>query len=128
MTHSFSINGQAPVYMPINSLNEHELLNRITTRLRKSLELQDILDSTVEEVRAFLGTDRVKIYQFQPDHHGLVIAESLNAEHLPPLHGLNFPADDIPPLCQGTVFAGSTTHNCRFRSARYRRQSTPYDR
>jgi len=37
--------------------------NRITSRIRKSLELQEILTTTALEVRS-LGTDRVKIYRF----------------------------------------------------------------
>jgi light-regulated signal transduction histidine kinase (bacteriophytochrome)/CheY-like chemotaxis protein len=85
---------------PSSNLTQQVLLHRIATRIRQSLELQEILSTTVAEVRAFLGTDRVKIYQFQPDGHGLVIAESLNKDHLPPLLGLNFPADDIPPYAR----------------------------
>jgi light-regulated signal transduction histidine kinase (bacteriophytochrome)/ActR/RegA family two-component response regulator len=50
----------------------------------------------VTAVRDFLATDRVKIYQFQPDLHGFVIAEALNGDRLPSLLDLHFPADDIP--------------------------------
>lgn len=81
-------------------LTQQTLLNRITNRIRQSLDLQEILSSTVAEVRAFLGTDRVKIYQFQPDGHGLVLAESINEHRLPSLLGLHFPADDIPPYAR----------------------------
>ncbi|MEM9452453.1 MAG: GAF domain-containing protein [Cyanobacteria bacterium P01_E01_bin.6] len=80
--------------------NQQELLNRISNRIRQSLELQEILDPTVNEVRSFLGTDRVKVYQFQPDDHGVVIAESLAPDRLPSLLGLHFPADDIPPYAR----------------------------
>ncbi|MBE9193282.1 EAL domain-containing protein [Gloeocapsopsis crepidinum LEGE 06123] len=73
------------------------VLNRITSRIRKSLELQEILTTTVEEVRAFLNTERVKIYRFHPDGSGEVIAESIHGKRLPSLLGLHFPADDIPP-------------------------------
>ncbi|MGL4378780.1 MAG: hypothetical protein ACRCT1_20250, partial [Microcoleaceae cyanobacterium] len=58
------------------SLDQVSLLHRITDRIRQSLELQDILKATVGEVRSFLGTDRVMIYQFNPDSSGKVIAES----------------------------------------------------
>ncbi len=81
-------------------LTQEIFLHRIANRIRQSLELQEILSATVAEVRSFLGTDRVKIYQFQPDTHGLVIAESIQEERLPPLLGLNFPADDIPPYAR----------------------------
>jgi light-regulated signal transduction histidine kinase (bacteriophytochrome) len=78
-------------------LDEGALLNRMTNRIRQSLELQEILSATVKEVRSFLGTDRVKIYRFQPDGSGQVIAESIHKSRLPSLLGLFFPAQDIPP-------------------------------
>ena len=78
------------------SLDQASLLHRITDRIRQSRELQDILKATVAEVRSFLGTDRVMIYQFNPDSSGKVIAESIDAGGLPSLLVLNFPADDIP--------------------------------
>jgi light-regulated signal transduction histidine kinase (bacteriophytochrome) len=83
-------------YSPGEPLAQQALLHRIANRIRQSLEVQEILTTTVAEVRAYLGTDRVKIYQFQPDGHGVVIAESLQNDSLPSLLGLHFPADDIP--------------------------------
>ncbi len=78
-------------------LDREVLLQRITQRIRNSLELQEILDATAAETRLFLGVHRVKIYRFNPDHSGTVIAEAVEAERLPSLLGLTFPADDIPP-------------------------------
>ncbi len=72
------------------------LLHRIANRIRQSLELKEILNAMVAEVRDYLGTDRVKVYQFNPDYSGLVIAESINNNRLPSLLGLHFPTDDIP--------------------------------
>lgn len=80
----------------LRPLTQQALLNRITNRIRRSLDLHDILSATVAEVRAFLDTDRVKVYKFCPDGHGLVISESICEGRLPPLLGLHFPADDIP--------------------------------
>jgi light-regulated signal transduction histidine kinase (bacteriophytochrome) len=73
------------------------VLNRMTNRIRQSLELQEILSATVTEVRAFLDTDRVKVYRFEPDGVGQVIAESVCQNRLPSLLNLHFPAGDIPP-------------------------------
>jgi light-regulated signal transduction histidine kinase (bacteriophytochrome) len=73
------------------------LLRRITNRIRQSLELEDIITATTNEVRSLLGTDRVMIYQFHDDGSGQVIAEAIYEHRLPSLLGLNFPADDIPP-------------------------------
>jgi two-component system NtrC family sensor kinase len=76
---------------------QDNLLHRITTCIRQSLQLQEILHATVTEVRSFLKTDRVMVYRFHPDEHGEVIAEALQNQQLPALVGLHFPADDIPP-------------------------------
>jgi len=73
------------------------LLERIANRIRRSLELPEILSATAAELQSFLGTDRVKIYKFHSDGSGEVIAESINGNRLPSLLGLHFPADDIPP-------------------------------
>ena len=72
------------------------LLHRTIDRIRQSLELSVILSSTVAEVRAFLHTDRVKVYQFDADGSGEVVAESVNLTKLPSLLGQHFPAEDIP--------------------------------
>jgi PAS domain S-box-containing protein len=72
------------------------LLHRMINRIRQSLELSEILKTTVAEVRIFLKTDRVKIYRFHPDGSGEVVAESIKDQCLPSLLGHNFPASDIP--------------------------------
>ncbi|PMB51324.1 GAF domain-containing protein [Fischerella thermalis CCMEE 5201] len=81
---------------PLQLQHRQDLLHRITLRIRQSLELQEILETTATEVRSLLGTDRVKIYRFHADGSGEVIAESIHGDRLPSLLGLNFPADDIP--------------------------------
>ena len=72
------------------------LLHRMMNRIRQSLELPAILTGTVAEVRTFLETDRVKVYRFDADGSGEVVAESVAEECLPSLLGQHFPADDIP--------------------------------
>ncbi len=82
--------------MSRSTLEQEILLNRITNRIRNSLELQEILSTTAREIRSFLGSDRVKVYRFESDGSGEVIAESINGDNLPSLLGLHFPASDIP--------------------------------
>ncbi|MEH1846132.1 MAG: ATP-binding protein [Nostoc sp.] len=79
---------------PIDSLET--LLHRMMNRIRQSLELPAILSGTVAEVRIFLETDRVKVYRFDEDASGEVVAESVNRDRLPSLLGQHFPAEDIP--------------------------------
>lgn len=82
--------------MSISALEQEILLNRITHHIRKSLELQEILTTTAREIRCFLGSDQIKIYRFEADGSGEVIAESINGHKLPSMLGLHFPASDIP--------------------------------
>lgn len=77
-------------------LKQEHLLYRISNRIRQSLDLQDILSTAVQEVRTFLNVDRVKIYRFESDGSGVVLAESILDQRLPSLLGLHFPAGDIP--------------------------------
>ncbi|NJL90079.1 MAG: GAF domain-containing protein [Coleofasciculaceae cyanobacterium SM2_1_6] len=76
---------------------EDRLIYRISSKIRQSLELEEILDTAVTELRLLLQSDRVMIYQFAEDETGKVVAESVVEERLPSLQGLHFPADDIPP-------------------------------
>ncbi|HHP7245855.1 MAG TPA: PAS domain S-box protein, partial [Elainellaceae cyanobacterium] len=46
-------------------------------RIRQSLDFHDILQTTVDEVRRFLQTDRVVIYRFNPDLSGSMVTESV---------------------------------------------------
>ncbi|AFZ46708.1 signal transduction histidine kinase [Cyanobacterium stanieri PCC 7202] len=57
-------------------VEQEKLLSSLSYRIRQSLRLEDILDSTVNEVRSFLDCDRVIIYQLYPDGDGVIIAES----------------------------------------------------
>lgn len=85
-------------------LTQGRLLNRMTNRIRQSLELKEILSSTVQEIRSFLDTDRIKVYRFDADGSGQVIAEAVAPHRLPSLLNLHFPAGDIPPHAREMFF------------------------
>lgn len=53
------------------------LMTQVTQRIRQTLDLEEILVTTVAEVRQFLQADRVLIYQFNPDWSGHFVAESV---------------------------------------------------
>ncbi|NJK53425.1 MAG: GAF domain-containing protein [Leptolyngbyaceae cyanobacterium SU_3_3] len=55
-----------------------QLFAAITLRIRQSLNIQEILDTTVAEVRQFLQADRVLIYRFDEDWNGTVVVESVD--------------------------------------------------
>ncbi|MGA7936507.1 MAG: GAF domain-containing protein, partial [Kovacikia sp.] len=58
---------------------QQQLIIEISQRIRQSLNLQDILQTAVDEVRQFLHVDRVIIFQFLADWHGKVTVESCGA-------------------------------------------------
>ncbi|MEP0753663.1 GAF domain-containing protein [Trichocoleus sp. Lan] len=54
----------------------------ITERIRQSLNLEEILNTTVAEIRQVLGSDRVLIFRTEPNGDGVVVAESVDADWL----------------------------------------------
>ncbi|MDX2241837.1 MAG: GAF domain-containing protein [Leptolyngbyaceae cyanobacterium bins.302] len=60
-----------------NQARRDQLLGAIALRIRESLDLEEILHRTVDEIRQFLQTDRVLIYQFDGPHGVLVAASVL---------------------------------------------------
>ncbi|MGC9502863.1 GAF domain-containing protein [Baaleninema sp.] len=74
------------------------LVSAIAQRIRQSLNLEDILQTTVTEVRQFLQSDRVLIYRFDedpaedPDCPGVVAVESVDAPW-PPMLDTSIPVD-----------------------------------
>ncbi|MBD1874911.1 GAF domain-containing protein [Nodosilinea sp. FACHB-131] len=56
---------EVPAQIVINRQRERRLLlNQVITKIQGSLELSEILETTVAEVRQFLQADRLLIYQF----------------------------------------------------------------
>lgn len=74
----------------------------VTQRIRQSLELDEILQTTAAEVRQLFEVDRVVIYQFEPDWSGLVAVESL-AEGCMSIFG--FHSTDLVARYGGEEFA-----------------------
>lgn len=64
-------------------LSRERLVTGIQERIRKTLNLEDILQTAVAEVRSFLNTDRTVIYQFNPDWSGQGIVESVGENWMP---------------------------------------------
>lgn len=61
-------------------IDGERLISRISRQIHQSLDLAEILQTTVAEVRAFLQTDRVIILRLEPNGNGTVIAESVQAD------------------------------------------------
>ncbi|MEA5618090.1 diguanylate cyclase [Cronbergia sp. UHCC 0137] len=61
-------------------IEQEQLIAKITQKIRQSLNLEVILNTTVNQVRKLLQTDRVIVYRFDPDHTATVLVESVNSE------------------------------------------------
>lgn len=59
------------------------LIGGITNNIRQSLDLKEILNTTVGAVRQFLQTDRVVVFRFRPSWSGTVLVESVAPEWTP---------------------------------------------
>ncbi|WP_231662473.1 CBS domain-containing protein [Pseudanabaena sp. 'Roaring Creek'] len=74
---------------------QEKLLGRITQRMRSTLQLNEVLKTTVEEVRQGLNADRVLVYRVFPDGSGSAIAESVLPQW-PNILNIVFPEDIFP--------------------------------
>ncbi|MBD2242935.1 GAF domain-containing protein [Nostoc sp. FACHB-888] len=54
-----------------------QLFTEITLKIRQSLQIEEILQITVEEVQKILQTDRVLIYQLLPDESATTVIEAV---------------------------------------------------
>ena len=85
---------------------QEELVNQLSTKIRESLEVAKILQTTVEEVRLFVSTDRALIYQFDADWRGRVTFEDVASPWLPTLGKAAddcFPAEYLEYYRQGGI-------------------------
>ncbi|UBF25918.1 GAF domain-containing protein [Kovacikia minuta CCNUW1] len=72
------INHHKQIEEELRQQTERErLVSRIAERIHQSLDLQEILNTTVADVRQFLQTDRVIIYRFESNWSGIVAVESV---------------------------------------------------
>jgi PAS domain S-box-containing protein len=85
------------------------LIGSIRDRIRESLDLEDILNTTAAEVRQFLESDRVLIFRFCPDWRGVVVVESVDNKWQP-LLGI-----EIYDSCFAESYVDSYKHG-RFQS------------
>ena len=68
------------------SQQQQLLISEIALRIREFLNLEDISNAIVKEVRQFIKADRAAIYQFTPDMSGKIVAEDVVSPWLPCLN------------------------------------------
>lgn len=72
-----------------------QLFAEITLKIRQSLQLEDILQTTVTEVRELLQVDRVLVYRLESDGSGTAVTEAVNPGW-PVILKKTFPAEVFP--------------------------------
>ena len=60
-------------------IEREKVVAQITRQIHQSLDLDEILQTTVAEVRHFLHSDRVLVFRLEQPGTGMVVAESLAA-------------------------------------------------
>ena len=55
---------------PNSELRLPPFITKVATQIRSSLDIEEILNTTVAEIRLLLQCDRVIIYKFRPDFSG----------------------------------------------------------
>jgi two-component system, cell cycle sensor histidine kinase and response regulator CckA len=79
----------------LQRIERERLITLIAQRIRKSLSLDEILRTTVEEVRQFLQVDRTLIYRLSKEGVGTVITEAVLPDY-PAILGQSFPEEVFP--------------------------------
>ena len=74
---------------------QERLLSTITQRMRSSLNLEEILNVTVQELHHVLRSDRVLVYRLFPGGTGAAIAESVSP-NWPKILDIVFPEEVFP--------------------------------
>ncbi|MBE9227408.1 response regulator [Phormidium sp. LEGE 05292] len=96
-------------------LERERLTRRISQQIHQSLEIEQILQTTVTEVRQFLQTDRVIVFQLQSDGNGVVVAESVDSAWQAVLstniYDPCFTENYIEPYRQGRILAKSDIYD-----------------
>ena len=74
----------------------YDELRQFAVGMREIYDLDELYGFVTAQIRKITGFDRVKLYRFDEDFNGEVIAES-RAAYMASYKGLHFPASDIPP-------------------------------
>jgi PAS domain S-box-containing protein len=87
--------------------DRERLVNQIAQHIRQSLDLDQVLATTVESVQQLLQADRVLIYRIGDDGTGCAIHETVLAPY-PAVLGQTFPAEVFPSEYHQAYAGGKT--------------------
>lgn len=84
------------VQLSASSLPFHRRIREAVQALQRAKTLTELCNQAAFEVKNITGFDRVMIYRFDKDWHGVVVAEACDP-NVDSYLGHHFPASDIPP-------------------------------
>lgn len=87
--------------------DRERLVNQISQQIRKSLDLSEVLETTVTEVQQVLQADRVLIYRLWDNGTGCAIHERVLPEY-PSVLGQTFPEEVFPQQYHAAYSQGKT--------------------
>ncbi len=96
-------------------IEQEKIVSQIAQQIRQSLNLAEILQTTVTLIRQFLQTNRVVIFQIQPDGSGTAIVESVGDEWKSLIstnfHSPYFTSPNIENYRQGLISTKTDIYN-----------------
>lgn len=94
-------------------LERERMVSELTLSIRQSLDLSQILNTVVKELKRILGIDRVLAYQIFEDGTGKAVAEAVNKE-LDKVVDIVFPSEIFPHDTYQIYIEGKVHHvdNC----------------
>jgi len=84
-----------PTFEPVDLEAINSRLYNFISANRGTRETAAVIEAAVSELRSLTGCDRVVLYRFDEEGHGLVLAEE-RGEQFASYLGLRFPASDVP--------------------------------
>ncbi|MEA5418135.1 PAS domain S-box protein [Spirulina sp. CCNP1310] len=105
---SQQINERRRIERTLQQQTERErLVNQIAQQIRRSLDLDKVLATTVAEVKQFLQVDRVLIYRIWEDGTGSTVTETVSPQYTAIL-GQTFPEEVFPKEYHHAYTLGKT--------------------
>jgi PAS domain S-box-containing protein len=109
---------------------QRQLFAEITLKIRQSLELEAILETTITEVRRILQVDQVLVYQLRADGSGTILTEALvpDCQSLlgEDISELSLAESSLQPYTKGGKCAASTLYQAEVPSG-YIEMLQPFD-
>lgn len=77
-------------------LDLYHPVRKAATKIQKASDFESLCHTVAQEIRNLTGFDRVMVYKFNSEEHGIVVGED-RVENIPSYLGLHYPSTDIPP-------------------------------